>query len=116
MTHGTLTVTPATGLTVTGNGTPASPLVLTAALNTLNTALGALVYNPTPNYIGPDALVISDVDTSDNLAAQPATVAITVGPTIIAPTSVSTSLNFPLQFTSELTRSALESPVRQPRR
>ena len=90
--HGTLSGVTATGsLTVSGTGTAASPLVLSATtITALNTGLQNLVYTPTNGYNGPDALGILDVDTTGNpnLPAQPVTVAIFVGPTITAPPSV----------------------------
>jgi hypothetical protein len=93
--HGTLTgINQVAGLTVSGNGTLASPLILTATSATILTNnLPGLIYTPTPaTYTGPDTLGILDKDTSDNLSAQPTTVSIIVnplGPAITAPPAVS---------------------------
>ena len=85
--NGILNVTTVSGLTVTGNGS--GSLMLSGTLSNLNNALATLSYTPV-NYTGPDALTISDKDTTSSLTGN-AGVSITVNPSppaFTAPTSV----------------------------
>ena len=76
--HGTLSLSTTTGLTVTGNGT--ASVTLTGLLSNLNSDLfTGLTYTPTANYTGPDTLNISDKDTISNLTGT-GSVSITVKP------------------------------------
>jgi VCBS repeat-containing protein len=58
--HGTLTLSQTTGLTVTGNGT--ASVDLTGTLANCNAALNGLTYTPTAGYFGPDTLAITSND------------------------------------------------------
>ena len=97
--HGTLTVGPSTGLTITGNGT--ASVMLTGGPTALNTDLAGLVYTPTSGFNGPETLSLSDKDLADNLMAT-GSVTITVNPlppTVSAPTSASVNQNATLTLT-----------------
>jgi large repetitive protein len=58
--HGTLTLSTTSGLTVTGNGT--ASVDLTGTLANANAALNGLTYAPTSGYFGPDSLAITSND------------------------------------------------------
>jgi len=80
--HGTLVIDPTTNVTITGSGTGQIQLVASTvsgagntAQNLMNAALAKLIYTPTPNYDGPDALRIV---TNDRALKDIDTVAITV--------------------------------------
>ncbi len=73
--HGTLSLSTTTGLTVTGNGT--ASVTLTGSLSNLNSDLPTLSYTPTTNYTGSDTLNLSDKDTISNLTGT-GSVSITV--------------------------------------
>ena len=90
--HGTLSLTATAGVTITGNGT--SMVVITGQIGTVNSAVGSLVYTPTPGYTGADVLTVIEEDQADNELAS-ATVAITVNapPSIAAPAAVSLGEN-----------------------
>ncbi|MFD0669065.1 tandem-95 repeat protein [Ramlibacter sp. MAHUQ-53] len=61
--HGTLSATASGGITVSGTGTPADPLVLSGASSAaLNTVLGTLAYRATAGFSGADSLRITTVD------------------------------------------------------
>jgi hypothetical protein len=97
---GTLSLGTTTGLTVNGNGT--ATVTLTGLISDLNTDLTSLIYTPTANYIGPDTLSLSDVDTADSLTGTNS-VSITVralAPSLIAPTTVTVIENSSVAFTS----------------
>ena len=85
--EGTLYLTTTTGLSVTANGTSSITLSTLSgtSLSTLNSDLTSLTYTPTPGYDGPDALSLSDEDTTDNLI-NTGGVSVTVNPFSLAPT------------------------------
>ena len=58
--HGALTLSTTSGLTVTGNGT--ASVDLTGTLANANTSLNGLTYTPTSGYFGPDTLAITSND------------------------------------------------------
>ena len=93
--HGTLGLGTQTGLTVTGNGTAASPLVLSGSLSSLNADLPSLVYTPTAGYSGSDTLNLAILDTTDQASGAAVHVAITVNPlpVVNAPATVSVNEN-----------------------
>jgi subtilase family serine protease len=97
--HGTIDITNATGLTVTGNGTASVNLI--GSLTNINNAVGFyLYYYPTTNYVGTDTLHFSDTDTTTSLTGT-ANVAITiVGFSVTAPSSASLTENTSLTFSS----------------
>ena len=58
--NGTLALVDGTGIIVTGDGTAATPLMLTGELSAINTALAAgLTYTPDLNFAGTDTLMIT---------------------------------------------------------
>src|SRR6202040_1580755 len=61
--HGTLSLGTTTGLTVSGNGTAGTPLILSGSLSSLNADLPSLVYTPPANYSGSDSLTVTVLDT-----------------------------------------------------
>lgn len=84
VTQGTLTLAQTTGLTFgTGDGTSDSTMTFSGTLANINAALDGLVYAPTANYSGADALTIT---ANDGTAADVDTVAITVNAVNDAPT------------------------------
>ena len=83
--HGQLSLSTTTGLTVTGNGT--ASVTLTGSLSNLNSDLGSLTYTPTTNYTGSDTLNLSDKDTISNLTGT-GSVAITVKPLAVVQLAV----------------------------
>jgi Malectin domain len=90
--HGTLAVSATSGVTITGNDT--GTVVITGQIGSVNSAVGSLVYTPTPRYTGADVLTLSDQDQADGETGL-ATVAITVNapPSIAAPAAASLSEN-----------------------
>src|SRR5947208_1978885 len=88
--NGTVLLGTTTGVTVSGNGTSDSPLTATGTVSTLNADLPSLVYTPTANYIGPDSLSLTVLDTTDQAQGSPAQVAITVNllPVLNTPAAV----------------------------
>jgi len=90
--HGTLSVTATPGVTITGNGT--GIVLITGQIGNVNSAVGSLVYTPTPGYTGADVLTLSDQNQADGELGS-ASVAITVNapPSIAAPAAVSLSEN-----------------------
>ncbi len=97
--HGTLSLGTATGLTVTGNGT--ASVTLSGTLASLNSDLPSLTYTPTTGYAGDATLALSDKDTADSLTGT-ASVAITVlAPLgVNAPATASVNENTSLVFSS----------------
>jgi hypothetical protein len=77
--HGTLNVANRTGLTVSGSGTIASPLLLSGNVSNLNADLSSLVYTPVSGFYGADTLSLSDTDTTDTFTGL-ATFALSVNP------------------------------------
>jgi hypothetical protein len=90
--HGTLSVTATPGVTITGNGT--GIVLITGQIGNVNSAVGSLVYTPTPGYTGADVLTLSDQNQADGELGS-ASVAITVNapPSIAAPAAASLSEN-----------------------
>ena len=60
--NGTLTAGNNPNLTVSGNGTAASPLVLSGPVPDINAALASLTYTPKPDWNGTDQLSITTTD------------------------------------------------------
>lgn len=77
--HGTLTV-PANGATIQGNGT--GNLTVTAPITAVNSVLSNLVYTPTLNFNGSDALAITVNDLGNTGSPGPLTVSRTVNITV----------------------------------
>jgi hypothetical protein len=100
--HGALNLGTQTGLTISGAGTVASPLMLSGDLSDLKADLPTLVYTPNSGYSGADTLSLSILDTSDEAQGTPETVPITVIaiPIITAPTTASVNENTSLVFSS----------------
>jgi hypothetical protein len=69
VTHGTLTLSQQTGLTVSGDGT--GSVTLTGPLVFLNAALEGLVYAPDPDFNGSDTLIITSNDLGNTGAGGP---------------------------------------------
>jgi hypothetical protein len=91
VTHGTVTLSTTSGLTITGGANGSATVTVTGSIARLNAALSGLVYTPTSGYTGSDSLAISLNDTADNLSAS-ANVALTVSnsaPAITAPATAS---------------------------
>ena len=91
--HGTLGLSTQTGLTVTGSGTVASPLVLSGSLSSLNADLPSLVYTPTAGYSGSDTLNLAILDTTDQASGTTKSVALTVNPLPVVNAPATVSLN-----------------------
>ncbi|HET6328653.1 MAG TPA: hypothetical protein VFG04_28475 [Planctomycetaceae bacterium] len=98
--HGTLTLSSLTGLTLTGlNGSPS--FTVSGTIVNLNAALNGLIYQPNSNYTGPDSLSVSLTDPGENLvgtATVPLSIVTSTGPKITAPTLASVSQNASLVF------------------
>ncbi len=60
--NGTLVAGTNPNITVTGNGTAASPLVLSGPVPDINAALASLTYTPKPDWNGTDQLTITTTD------------------------------------------------------
>jgi hypothetical protein len=92
--HGTLSVTPGGGVSISNNGTGTVTLSGTAAQ--INAALAGLTYTNTPDYNGSDTLTIA---TSDGALTDTDTVAITVTPVAdITADTVTTKEDMPISF------------------
>jgi len=90
--QGTLSVTPGSGLGITGNST--TSLTLTGTLTTMDVALGFLVYTPNKGYLGADSVQISLTNANDGLTGSAAVaMQVEVSPTITAPGVVSLTEN-----------------------
>ena len=72
VTDGTLTLGSTTGLTFNGGLNGSSSMTITGTVANLNAALAGLIYTPTANYMGSDALQISVKDSPDNESASAA--------------------------------------------
>ena len=88
---GTLSLGTQTGLTVSGNGTTATPLTLSGPLSDLNADLTSLVYTPNSNFHGSDTLSLTILDTTDGAEGTPATVSITVNIVLNQPSVTNTT-------------------------
>ena len=99
--QGTLSVTPASGLGITGSST--SSLTLTGTLTTLNAAIGSLVYTPNTNYVGTDSIQISVTNANDGLTGA-ATVAMLVYavPSVTIPQSTVMTENSSFNFANTI--------------
>jgi Bacterial Ig domain len=100
VTHGTVTLSTTSGLTITGGANDSATVTVTGSIASLNAALSGLKYQPTAGYTGTDSLAISLNDTVDHLSAS-ASVALTVSnaaPAITAPATAATLLGNPLVF------------------
>jgi len=86
VTHGTVTLSTTSGLTITAGLNGSSSITVVGAVANLNAALSALTYKPITGYSGSDSLAISLKDSVDSLSAS-ANVALTMSnpPAITAP-------------------------------
>ena len=83
--HGTLTLVPAEGVTVTGDGT--GIVKITGTLSAINAALNGLSYRSDEGYTGSDGLTITTNDTGNSGSGGPLTDTDTVAITVGAPTA-----------------------------
>ncbi|HEV8067039.1 MAG TPA: hypothetical protein VGP76_04830, partial [Planctomycetaceae bacterium] len=102
VTHGTVTLSTTSGLTITGGANGSATITVTGSLTSLNAALSGLTYKPTTGYTGSDTLAISLGDSVDHLSAS-ANVALTVSnspPAITAPASATVAVTSTLVFST----------------
>ncbi len=101
VTHGTVTLSTTSGLTVTAGLNGSSSITVVGAVANLNAALSALTYKPITGYSGSDSLAISLKDSVDSLAAS-ANVALTVSnpPAITAPATATVLVTSTLTFST----------------
>jgi hypothetical protein len=102
VTHGTVTLSTTSGLTITGGANGSATITVTGSVASLNAALSGLTYKPTTGYTGSDSLAISLNDSVDHLSAS-ANVALTVSnspPAITAPASATVAVNSTLVFST----------------
>jgi hypothetical protein len=98
--QGTLSLGDSSNVNASGNGTPASPLVVSYLLSGVNEDLPSLVYTPTAGYSGPDTMNVSVQDNVDQGTGVPIQVAISVDPTFTAPLTASVTENTSLVFST----------------
>jgi hypothetical protein len=101
VTHGTVTLSTTSGLTVTAGLNGSSSITVVGAVANLNAALSALTYKPITGYSGSDSLAISLKDSADSLSAS-ANVALTVSnpPAITAPATATVLISASLTFST----------------
>jgi hypothetical protein len=102
VTHGTVTLSTTSGLTITGGANGSATITVTGSVASLNAGLSGLTYKPTSGYTGSDSLAISLNDSVDHLSAS-ANVALTVSnspPAITAPASAAVVTSSTLVFSS----------------
>jgi trimeric autotransporter adhesin len=102
VTHGTVTLSTTSGLTITGGANGSATITVTGSVASLNAALSGLTYKPTTGYTGSDSLAISLKDSVDNLSAS-ANVALSVNnspPAITAPASGAVVITSSLVFST----------------
>jgi Kelch motif len=99
--HGTLTLSTTLGLNFTTGNNGTSSFVVTGSLTALTTALNGLIYQPAPNYSGPDSLAASIQNLVDTKSAS-TSISLTIDavPAINAPSSASVTENSALNFSS----------------
>ncbi|HEV8069000.1 MAG TPA: hypothetical protein VGP76_14785 [Planctomycetaceae bacterium] len=98
--HGTINLPTTTGLTFSSGANNSSSMTVNGTLASLNAALGSgLIYTPTANYLGPDALQFSVSDSLDNLTGSASlSMTIVVPPSVSAPKTGTTVAGSPLIF------------------
>ena len=105
--HGTLTLSGTSGLTVTGNGT--ATITASGTRSALNTALDGLKYSPAGNYNGADSISVKSEDNgntgtggnkTDTDAIAMNVVAQNDGPVNSVPTTASTNEDTALTFST----------------
>jgi len=100
---GTLTLGPASGLTVTSGANGTNSMTVSGTLANLNAALSGLVYKPTTGFSGSDSLKVSITDSGDGLTAS-TSVALSINalsaPTIKVPATASVIENSVLVFSA----------------
>ena len=104
VTHGVFTLSGTAGLTVSGNGTPTVTLAGTIAA--INSALNNSTFLPALNYNGPAQLTIA---TTDGIATDTDSVAITVTPVNDAPTA--TNLSAAESYTEDTSKDLVDIVV-----
>jgi hypothetical protein len=108
--EGSLSLGTQTGLSVSGAGTAASPLVLSGSLLNLNTDLVSLTYTPENDYSGLDSLALTIDDTTDQMQGLAAEVAITVNPPVFnVPPPVAVGESSAFSFTGKNAISVTDS-------
>jgi hypothetical protein len=101
VTHGTVTLSTTSGLTVTAGLNGSSSITVVGPVANLNAALSALTYKPITGYSGSDSLAIALKDSVDSLSAS-ANVALTVSnpPAITAPATAAVMVTSTLTFST----------------
>ncbi len=101
--HGTVTLSTISGLTITAGANGSSTVTVTGSITNLNAALAGLTYKPTSNYTGADSLAVAINDSADHLSGS-ASVSINVSgsapPSISAPTSVRSTVGGTTTFSA----------------
>ncbi len=100
--HGTVTLSTTSGLTITAGANGSSTVTVTGSITSLNAALAGLKYTPASNYTGADSLAVAIKDSADNLSGS-GTVAITVSgsaPSISAPTAIKAAVGGTVTFSA----------------
>jgi len=101
--HGTVTLSTISGLTITAGANGSSTVTVTGSITNLNAALAGLTYKPTSNYTGADSLAVAINDSADHLSGS-ASVSINVSgsapPSISAPTSVRSAVGGTTTFSA----------------
>jgi hypothetical protein len=100
VTHGTVTLSTTSGLTITAGANGSATITVTGSIASLNAALSGLTYRPTAGYIGSDSLALSLTDVTDGLSASKS-VFLTVSnspPAITAPATASVLVTSSLVF------------------
>jgi len=100
-THGTLTLSTTSGLTITTGANGSATITVTGSVANLNAALNGVTYKPTTGYTGSDSVAISLKDSVDNLSAS-TNVALTISspPAITAPATATVAINSTLVFST----------------
>jgi hypothetical protein len=97
----TLTLGSTSGITITGGSNGGSSMTINGTLQSINTALSGLTYQPNLNYSGSDTLTLSVADSATDLTGN-ATVGFTIipAPSVTAPSSVFVNENSSFTFVS----------------
>ena len=96
---GKLTLGSTTGLTFISGSNNSSSMTVNGTLANLNAALTNLDYTPNTNYLGPDAVQLSVIDSNDSLTASAtAPISVVVPPALSAPVSANAIENSSYRF------------------
>ncbi len=92
--HGTIRLGGTNNVTVTGGGNNTAAITVTGTLTAINAALDGVLYTPTANYVGSDALTVATNDLGNSGVGGPRTAAASIAITV-SPRTVDLGLSLP---------------------